>query len=85
MNCSSITPLHCALAETAHTLSQCRLLIDIMNRLGLCISYDTMKRVDSGIAKDIIQSTFPDRCPVSKLINVVDIINGAIDNLDFAD
>ena len=50
INHGTITPLHCSLAETVHNLSQCRQLLDIMNRMGLCMSYDSMKRIDATIA-----------------------------------
>ena len=83
-NCK-MTPLHCSLAHTLHSLSKSRQLLEITNRHGLTVSYHTMKRIDTTIANKMVNDTLPYRCPVSKKINDIDLIQGAIDNFDHSD
>lgn len=85
LNSGKMTPIHCSLAQTVNSLSQSRQRMDIMNRLGLSMSYDSMKRIDTTIAERMAEDTLPNRCPVSDKINTTDVIQGAIDNFDHAD
>lgn len=76
------TPLHTAVAQSIHDNSKSKLLIDILNRLGLCISYDDLQRVDICITQEIINLAGPNRVPVSESIDSSSIIHGAMDNFD---
>lgn len=63
-------------------LTKSRECIDILNRLGLCSSYDTMKRDDMEIATWIIESTGGSRCPVNSCIQSGYPIRFALDNFN---
>ena len=54
----------------------------MFNRLGLCISYDDLERVDIAITQEIIYLTGPNRVQVPKNINLSSIIHGGMDNFD---
>ena len=79
-------PLHVSLAELFHDESRSKLIIDILNKLGLCISYEEVRRVDFGLANRIINAAGSHRVPVPLSIEdgVVDdvVIHGAMDNFD---
>ena len=78
----SKTPFHCSLTQSVHNLSRSRQLIDIMNRLNLAISYDSMKRINTLVAQKMVEDTLPNRCPVSKAISKWHVVQGAVDNFD---
>jgi hypothetical protein len=78
----SKTPFHCSLTQTVHNLSRSRQLIDIMNRLNLAISYDSMKRINTSVAQKMVEDTLPNRCPVSSMISEWHVVQGAMDNFD---
>ena len=78
----SKTPFHCSLTQTVHNLSRSRQLIDIMNRLNLAISYDSMKRINTSMAQEMVEKTHPNRCPVSSVISDCHVVQGAMDNFD---
>ena len=76
------TPMHTAIAQTIHDTCKSKKLIQIMNRLGLCISYDDLERIDIGIAKCTIDLAGMNRVPVSLNINPTSIVHGVTDNFD---
>ena len=43
------TTMHVGLSETVHDICRSKELIRIMNRMGLCWSYDEVERLDSGL------------------------------------
>ena len=49
------TPFHISLTEAIHDTCRSKTLIQIMNRLGLCISYDEMEKIDTGLAQRTIK------------------------------
>ena len=53
------------LAELFHDDSRTKLLIEILNKIGLCISYDELQRIDFGVMKRVINVTGPNRVLVS--------------------
>ena len=57
-------------------------LIDIMNRLNLAISYDSMKRINASAAQKMVEDTLPNRCPVSSMISEWHVAQGAMDKFD---
>ena len=79
-------PLHVSLAEVLHNDLRSKLLIGILNKLGLCISYDEVQRIDFGLMDKIIDAAGPNRVPVSLPIDDDDVddvvIHGAMDNFD---
>ena len=42
---------HVGLAELFHDDSRAKLVIEILNKIGLCISYDELQRIDFGLMK----------------------------------
>ena len=79
------TPFHCSLTQTVHNLSRSIQLIDIMNRLNLAISYDSMKRINTSLGQKMVEDTLPNRCPVSSVISEWHVVQGAMDNFDLTE
>ena len=82
VNSGSKTPFHCTLTQTVHNLSRSRQLIDILNRMNLAISYDSMKRINTLLAEKMVVDTLTNRCPLSSTISECHVIQGAMDNFD---
>ena len=76
------TPLHIAMSETIHNICKSKKLIQIMNKLGLSMSYEEMERVDYALTHRIIKQAGNGRVPVSTSICSSNIIHGAMDNFD---
>lgn len=76
------TPLHVSLCECVYDTCRSKTLIQIKNRLGLCISYDAMERIDTGLAIRPIQLAGNNKVPVPKTIDNSAVIHGAVDNYD---
>ena len=75
-------PFHVGLAELFHDDSRLKLVIEILNKIGLCISYDELQRIDFGLMKRVIHETGANRVPVSMSIDKKTLIHGAMDNFD---
>ena len=76
------TPLYTAIAQSIHDTCKSKNLIQIFNRLGLCISYDDLERVDMCQTQQLINLAGLSRVPVPENINSSSIIHGAMDNFD---
>ena len=76
------TPLHTVISQSIYDTCKSKSLIQMFNRLGLCISYDDLERVDIAITQEIINLAGPNRVPVPKNINSSSIIHGAMDKFD---
>ena len=76
-----VSPLSILLSESLHDLTKSKKLIEIFNRLGLCINYKAMQNIDSNTSKRIIDSAGENRVPVVDSI-IEDLINGVMDNFD---
>ena len=50
------TPMHVSLSESIHDVCRSKKLIRIVNRMGLCMSYDEMLRLDIGLAQRTINN-----------------------------
>ena len=57
-------------------------MIQMFNRLGLCIRYDDLEGVDIAFTQEIINFAGTNRVPVSKYINSSPIVHDAMDNFD---
>ena len=75
-------PFHVGLDELFHVDSRAKLVIEILKKIGMCISYVELQRIDFGLMKWIINRTDASRVPVSLSINKKTLIDGAIDNFD---
>ena len=76
------TPMYTAIAQSIHDTCKSKKLIQIMNRLGVCISYDDLERIDIDIAKRTIDLAGSNRVPVPLNVTPSSIIHGATDNFD---
>ena len=63
------TPLHTVISQSIHDTCKSKCLIQMFNRLGLCISYDNLEQVDIEITQEIINLAGPSRVQVPKNIN----------------
>ena len=81
-NGKSKTPLHVSLAESIHDICRSKNLIMNLNRLGLCVSYDEVERIDINLAQRTIDAAGENLVPVPPVINSSAIIQGAMDNFD---
>ena len=75
-------PLQIAMSETIHNICKSKKLIQVMNKLGLSMSYEEMERVDYALTHRIIKQARSGRVPVSTSICSLNIIHGAMDNFD---
>ena len=69
-------PFHVGVAELFHDDAKAKLVIEILNKIGLCISYDEFQRIDFGLVKRVINVTRTNREPVSLSINKKTLIHG---------
>ena len=76
-----VSPLSILVSESLHDLTKSKKLIEIFNRLGLCINYKAMQNIDVNTSKRIIDSAGENRVPVVESI-IEDLINGVMDNFD---
>ena len=76
------TPMHVGLSETVHDICRSKELIQIINRMGLCRSYDEVERIDSGLAQRTFEKAGVHRVPVPPSIEHGVLIQGAMDNFD---
>ena len=74
------TPLHVSLSETVHDISRSENLIEIMNKMGFCISYDELERIDQRLPQRTINAAGENRVPIPELINNSNMIHVAMDN-----
>ena len=79
-NSTKIPPLHVFVAETIHDISRSKRLVNMMNRLGVAISYNEMLTIDNIAAKRIINETGENRVPIAETMRSSTIIQGAMDN-----
>ena len=76
------TPMHVGLSETVHDICRSKELIQIMNRMGLCQSYDEVEQLDSGLAQRTFEKAGVHHVPVPPSIDHGVLIQGAMDNFD---
>ena len=76
------TPLHIVISQSIYDTCKSKSLIQMFNRLGLCISYDDLERVDMAVTQEIINLAGPNKVPVPKNVNSSSNIYGAVDNFD---
>ena len=76
-------PIHVSVAQLLHNDSRAKLVIGILNNLGISISYDELQRIDCNVTHRIIESAGSNRVPVSLPSNDEDDdveTHGAMDN-----
>lgn len=82
-----LTPKHVSLAQFPHHYTRSKLLITTLNKLGHCISYTSLKKVDSQAAIDIVTKNQTEAVPLpSNIMRYADLfLHRAVDNDDFAE
>ena len=75
-------PLHIGISQSIHDKCRSKQLIQIFNKLGLCISYDELERIDCSLANEIMDSCVENKVPLPPTITSSSIIHGAMDNFD---
>ena len=75
-------PFDVALAEFFHDDCRARLVIEILNKIGLYISYDECQRIDFGLMKQVIKASGSNRVSISLSINKKILIHEAMDNFN---
>ena len=56
------TPVHVSLSETVHDIYRSKELIQILNRMGLCMSYNEVERLDNNLALRTIKNSWCTSC-----------------------
>lgn len=77
------TPLHIGLAQTIHEMTRSKLLLKIMNRLGMTVSYDALERHNVVLASRILSYGGSTGVPLPKEIKPNVPIRAAMDNFDY--
>ncbi|XP_043480323.1 uncharacterized protein LOC122510010 [Leptopilina heterotoma] len=79
------TPKHIAVAQSIHHLSRSKHLITVLNKLGHCISYKSLKNIDFELTSSILSEDNKQQILIPK--NILKdpslFLHGAIDNNDF--
>ena len=75
-------PFDVGLAEFFHDDCRARLVIEILNKIGLYISYDECQRIDFGLMKQVIKASGSNRVSISLSINKKILIHEAMDNFN---
>jgi len=57
------TPFHVMVAQAVHSLTRSRELVTALNHHGICISYNTVRRIDVDLAELIISAAGDNRVP----------------------
>ena len=76
------TPLHVSVAKSSHDKSQSTQLIQVLNNLGMSVSYDEIETIDYNLADRLICSYAENRVPLPESITCISIIYCAMDNFD---
>lgn len=76
------TPLHIGLAQTIHEMTRSKLLLRIMSRLGITVSYDALERHNVVLATRILSDSDGKFVPLPKTIKPNIPIRAAMDNFD---
>ena len=76
------TPFHVMVAEGVHSLTRSKELVTALNCHGICVSYNTVKRIDVDIVEQIISTAGDNRIPLPPVLEPSSPLNGAIDNFD---
>ena len=75
-------PLHIGISQSIHDKCRSKQLIQIFNKLGLCISYDELERIDCSLANEIMDSCVENKVSLPPTITSSSTIHGAMDNFD---
>ena len=76
------TPIGVSVAQSVNDLSRSKHLIELLNRLGVSVSYDEVQREDMGLVQRTLDRTGSHRVPIPPSIKCGVTLHGATDNFD---
>ena len=76
------TLFHVEVAQAMHSLTRSKEQVTALNQHGICISYNTIKRIDVDLAERIIATAGNNRVPIPAVLESSTPLNGAMDNFD---
>lgn len=80
-----LTPKHVSLAQLIHHYTRSKLLVTVLNKLGHCISYSSLQKIDNHVLNDVLLKNTNEEAPLPTNIirDPTLFVHGAIDNDDF--
>ena len=76
------TPLQVSTGQTVLEISRSKQLIQILNRLGICMSYDEIERQNCSLSLRTIHMSGNENVPLQPSIVPGNLVQAAIDNFD---
>ncbi|XDV44765.1 hypothetical protein PO909_013005 [Leuciscus waleckii] len=76
------TPFHVMVAQGVYSLTRSKELVTALNHHRICVSYNTVKRIDVDLAERIITTAGNNRVPLPAVLEATSQLNGALDNFD---
>ena len=76
------TPFHVMVAQAVHGLTQSKELITALCQHRVCVSYNTVRRIDVDLAEQVIATAGASRVPLPRVFEATSPLNGALDNFD---
>ena len=76
------TPFHVMVAQGVHSLTRSKKLVTTLSHHGVCVSYNTVKRIDVDLAEQIIATAGNNKVPLPTVLEETSPLNGALDNFD---
>ena len=76
------TPLHVSIGQTVNEISRSKQLIQILDRLAICISYDEIERQNCSLSVRIIHMSGNENIPLPLSIAPGNLVQADIDNFD---
>ena len=67
-------PLHIGISQSIHDKCRSKQLMQIFNKLGLCISYDELERIYCSLANEITDSCVENKVPLPLLYSALWVI-----------
>ena len=68
--------------QGVHSLTRSRELVTALCQHGVCVSYNTVKRIDVDLAEQVITTAGDNRVPLPAVLEATSPLNGAMDNFD---
>ena len=69
-------------AQGVHSLTRSKELVTTLSHHRVCVSYNTVKRIDVDLAEQIIATAGDNRVPLPTVLEETSPLNRALDNFD---
>ena len=76
------TPFHVMVAQAVHSLTRSKELVTALCQHGICVSYNTVRRIDVDLAEQVIAIAGDNRVPLPRVLETTSPLNGALDKFD---